>query len=271
MALIIFTGLDGILLPIEENDCEPVAITVKQLQQQHIPLVPVTNNTRAEVEALFQKIAFNAPFVVEGGSGIFIPQDNQQFKISDTDTIDNYHIYQLGCTYTEARAALKVVQEEISKILRGFGDLDEANIQTMMGVSSAAARRAKSREFSEYFLTPSRLEISKLQTVAQEYGFQIVTEGKLSLVMGGGASPAKAVSWLKENYQTSQPEKLVTVGIGSTEKDLPMLEAVDIPIVVPTSGEINPNLASKNWEVATVRGSLGWINAIAKVCQGQIN
>ena len=274
MALIIFTGLDGILLPIEKRDYESVAVTVEQLQQQNIPLVPVTNNTRAEVEALFQEISLETPFVVEGGSGIFIPQDNQQFKISntDTDTIDNYHIYQLGCSYTEARAALKVVQEEISKILRGFGDLDEANIQTMMGISLAAARRAKSREFSEYFLTPSRLEISKLQTVAQEYGFNIIPEGKLSLVLGGSASPAKAVSWLKENYQAStKSEKLVTVGLGATEKDLPLLEAVDIPIVVPTSEEINSNLASKNFEVATAVGSLGWINAIAKVCQDRIN
>ena len=268
MSLIIFTGLDRMLLPIEEHDYESAIAIVQKLQQKNIPLIPVTNNTRAEVKALSEKVGFKDPFIVEQGSGIFIPQDNQDFKISDTETVDDYHLYQLGCTYTEARAALKVVQEEISKILRGFGDLDEENIQTMMGISSAAARRAKSREFSEYFLTPSRLEISKLQAVAEEYGFKIIPEDKLSLVMGGNAEKGKAVSWLKENYQSTNSDRVVTVGIGSTKQDLPLLEVVDVPVVVPNSQGLDPTLAAnKEWQISSESGALGWLSAIAKFCQ----
>ena len=267
MASIIFTGLDGTLLPSENVDYEPVLAAIEQLQQHNIPLIPVTNNTRAEVEELRRKIGWNTPFVVERGSGIFIPQGNTDFNLAETEIKDNYHFYQLGCTYTEARAALKAVQEEISKILRGFGDLDEENIQTIKGISPAAARRAKSREFSEYFLTPNRLDITQLQTVAEEYGFKIIPEGKLSLVMGGNADSRKAITWLKKNYQLNSSDKITTVGIGSTQQDLSLLESVDIPIVVPTAEGVEPSFAERNWEVVADTGRQGWINAIAKIIQ----
>lgn len=268
MSLMILTGLSEILLPVEDYDCVEAISTVKQLQEQNIPLIPVINNTRAEVEAVSQTLGFNSAFVVEQGSGIFIPKNSQDFAIAQSESVeavDGYNLYQLGCTYTEARAALKVVQEEISKILRGFGDLDEENVQKLMGVSLTAARRAKSREFSEYFLTPSRLQISKLQSVAQEYGFQIIPEGKLSLVMGAGAAKGKAVTWLKENYRSRNSGKVTTVGLGSTKQDLPLLEAVDIPIIVPTALGIDSSLESHGWQTASHTGAKGWVKAIAKI------
>lgn len=272
MPTIIFTGLDGMLLPSEEFDGDRVAAIVKDLQQKNIPLIPVTSHTRAEVEVLIEKIGLNDPIVVEHGSGIFIPQDNNNFKTAETEVLDSYYLHQLGCTYTEARAALKAVQEEISKILRGFGDLDEANIQAMMGgISSVAARRAKSREFSEYFLTPSRLEIGKLQEVAEEYGFKIVPGNKLSLVMGSGGNPATAVNWLKNNYRSNNSDSVVTVGIGTIPQDLSLLDAVDLAIVVPTSVGIDLRVADKNWQTVSSTGTEGWQQAIAKIFEENIN
>lgn len=264
MASIIFTGLDDILLPMAENSYEQIAVTVTKLQQNNIPLIPITKHTRAEVEVLARKIGLTAPFVVEQGSGVFIPQDNHDFRVLETETINGYCLHQLGCSYTEARAALKAVQEEIGKILRGFGDLEEGNIQTIMDVSSSAAKRAKSREFSEYFLTPSRLEIKKLQTVAQEYGFKIVPEGKLSLVVGSGADQKRAITWLEENYQISGGEQVTTIGLGTIKHDLALLEAVDVPIVIPTHHGVDSSLLDREWQIASDVGSPGWINAIAQ-------
>ena len=174
MSLIIFTNLDILLSQLEEQNYEPIISVIQELKHKNIPLILITNNTRAEIESLSQKIGLNDSLIVEQGSGIFISQDNHQLITSETTKVDNYHLYQLGCTYTEARAALKAVQEEINKILRGFGDLDEENIQPLIGSSLAMARRAKSREFSEYFLTPNRIAIQELRQVASEYGFKII-------------------------------------------------------------------------------------------------
>jgi mannosyl-3-phosphoglycerate phosphatase len=269
MSLIIFTGLDEILLPSETRDYESESLlaVIKKLQQQHIPLIPVTDHTRAEVVELSAKIGWNIPMVVEHGSGIFIPQENSNFAVSETSKLDNYYLHQLGCTYTEARAALKAVQEEINKILRGFGDLDEENIQSLTGLSTLGVRRAKTREFSEYFVTPNRLEMLQLEEVATEYGFKILPGDNLSLIVGGDADQDKAVAWLKQNYQASSTKPLITIGLGSTKQDLLLLEAVDIPVIIPRSQGVNPSFADKNWRIASSSGLGGWLKAILQICQ----
>ncbi len=266
MSLIIFTGLDGMLLSARELDYQKTTIVFQELKQKNIPLIPTTNRTRAEVEELLQKFKLVTPFIVEYGSGIFIPQDNSRFTAPETNILDNYHLHQLGCSYTEARAGLKVVQEEINKILRGFGDMDEENIQSLINGSKMAARKAKAREFSEYFLTPNRLEIKQLEKVAEEYGFKILPGSNLSLIMAQGASNNQAIQWLTQNYQTNDAKNPQTIGLGCTEQDLAMLETVDIPVIIPTEEGVAPCFADKDWQVAANTGTLGWIESMRQVC-----
>ncbi|MDJ0568138.1 MAG: haloacid dehalogenase [Pleurocapsa sp. MO_192.B19] len=272
MSLIIFTSLDKILSPLEEHEYELVMAVAQELQSRSIPLILVTNSTRAEVEEWSQKTGLNSPFIVEQGSGIFIPQANCQFIVTNIISVENYHLYQLGCTYTEARAALKAIQEEINKILRGFGDLDEENIQSLLGLSLAAARRAKAREFSEYFITPNRIAVEKLQEIATEYGFKIIAGDDLSLVMGGKANPGKAIEWLKHNYQAASDAEIVTAGLGSTKQDLAMLEAVDVPVIIPNSGGlVDLSFADKDWQISSRTGFLGWVESIKQICRNYLD
>ena len=266
MSLIIFTELDEILFPASESERELLATTIQQLQQHQIPLITVSGKTRAEVADWRQKLALDSPFIVERGSGIFFPSNKSNFKTTGTDKGDSYYLYQLGCSYTEARAALKAVQEEINKILRGFGDMDEANIQSLTNSSSAVARQAKAREFSEYFLTPSRLEIEQLQEVAAEYGFKILPGASLSLILGAGADEAKSIDFLRQRYITNR-QNIKTVGLGSSEGDLAMLETVDIPVVIPVSAGVPPCYRDKNYQVASNPGMLGWAESIKHICQ----
>jgi mannosyl-3-phosphoglycerate phosphatase len=265
MSLIIFTGIDEFLSPSVPSSGQIITEVIQDLKQQNIPLIPVTSKTRAEIADWSSSFGLISPLIVEGGSGIFIPQADHRFSTSGTKSIDNYYLHQLGCSYTEARAALKAVQEEINKILRGFGDMDEENIQSLIGGSTKAARKAKSREFSEYFLTPSRLEIEQLQEVATEYDFKILPGDNLSLVLGAAAGEAEAVNWLKHNF-TVKDSDIHTVGLGLTASDLALLEAVHIPIIIPSVSGTDSCLAGKNWQVANNVGVQGWAESIRQVC-----
>ena len=266
MSVIIFTGLEGMLLSLTDAEYQTVATSIERLQQLNIPLIPVTERTRVEVRDLLSKIGLTTPFVVERGSGIFISENDTSFATEETEKIADYRLYQLGCTYTVARAALKAVQEDISKILRGFGDMDESDIQSLLESSLTTARQAKAREFSEYFLTPNRLAIEQLQEVATEFGFEIVPGDKLSLILGAGANPSAALTWLKNNYQGMSEGKITTVGLGSTVEDLPWLETVDLPIVIPKLDRVDSALAKKQWQTVESSGLPGWLEAIDYIC-----
>ena len=265
MSLLVFTQLDEMLFNPEEAARQSITEAIAPLQQQNIPLIAIGNKTRAETVEWMQQVGSNSPFVVEGGSGVFIPQSDRRFAISAVEQIDSYHLERLGCTYTEARAALKAVQEEISKVLRGFGDMDEEGIHSLINTSSAAAaRRAKAREFSEYFLTPSRLEIAQLQKVAVEYGFKIIPGAKLSLILGGLANLVTAIERLKQNYSVNE-NNLRTVGLANSEADLSWLEKVDIPIVIPGDREVTADIKNKGWQIAEGTGLEAWTRAIAEL------
>jgi mannosyl-3-phosphoglycerate phosphatase len=269
MSLIIFTGIDEVLSSTAQSDYQSITAVVQDLEQQNIPLIPVTSKTRAEVADWLERFDLINPFIVERGSGIFIHQKDRRFTALKTTSIDHYHLHQLGYSYTEARAALKVVQEEINKILRGFGDLDEENIQSLIGGSPKEARKAKAREFSEYFLTPNRLEIEQLQQVAQEYGYKILPSDNLSLILGSEAVEATAIKWLTNNFNnfTVNDSDIRTVGLGSTKEDLALLETVQIPIIIPSPTGVDTCLSSKNWQVASNPGVKGWTEAIKQICR----
>lgn len=271
MSLIIFTGIDEVFAATASAEVKAIADVLQDLQRQNIPLIPVTSKTRAEVADWLQKFNFISPMIVEGGSGIFIPQSEHRFATEATNTIEHDHLHQLGCSYTEARAALKAVQEEITKILRGFGDMDEEQIQSLIGGSKEAARKAKAREFSEYFLTPSRLEIEQLQEVAAEYGFKILPGDDLSLILGAAAGEAKAIDWLTKNFLANEQEQTVsTVGLGSTQQDLALLATVSIPIIIPNSPEVPTCFKDKNWQIAHNPGIDGWVESIKEIYQSDL-
>ena len=45
MSLIIFTNLDVVLSPLEEQNYEPVRAVVQELKHKNVPLILLTNNT----------------------------------------------------------------------------------------------------------------------------------------------------------------------------------------------------------------------------------
>ena len=273
MSLIIFSGIEGIFsTAFTEQDYRSIKRAVEKLHQHHVSLVLVTNQTRAEVTDLASKIALDAPLIVEHGSGIFIPEQRSDFELEAVEKLDGYYLHQLGCNYTEARAALKAVQEEINKILRGFGDLDEADIQPLVGGSITKARQAKAREFSEYFFTPNRVPIAQLQEVATDYGFKIAPGEKLSLMMGGGADPALAVQWIVDHYQpnsdrnvtTNTTTNVTTVGLGSSVQDTIWLETVQQPMIIPNEVD-QGSIQHQHWQTAKEPGLTGWLNSIEEL------
>ena len=113
-------------------------------------------------------------------------------------------------------------------------------------------------------MTPNRLEIEQLQQVAEEYGFRITYDAHLSLIASAEAEISAAVSWLIQNFVTTD-NNLRTVGLGSTETDLAMLETVEIPIVIPSVEGVDPALADRDLQVAAV-SIHGWLESIKQVC-----
>lgn len=271
--LFIFSDLDGTLLNQEDYDYQAALPVIAQLKAQQIPLIPVTSKTRAEVAELRQGIGLDDPFIVENGSGIFIAKQDPRFDLAETTLeADAYYQKTIGCSYLEARAGLKIIQSELRiNNLKGFGDLSEAEIQALTGLSLLEARQAKSREFTEPFVTPKDVALEKLETAAATYGFRVLVGDRFSHLIGAAAGKGKAVQWLLAHYQlTLELTKITTVGLGNSPNDLEMLEAVDIPIVIPSQKGVHPELGARGWKVPNAHGSEGWAEAVSEILNSNV-
>ncbi|BAU66617.1 HAD-superfamily hydrolase [Stanieria sp. NIES-3757] len=266
--LIIFTDLDGTLLNQEDYDYQPAIPILNQLKQQQIPLIPVTSKTRSEVEGLRQQIGLGDPFIVENGSGIFIPQSSSNlWKVAaETSQINQYHLHSLGCSYSKAREGLNQIAADLGENLQGFGDFSEKEIQSLTGLPREEAKLAKQREFTEPFITPKQIDAKIVEDTAAKYGFRVLLGDRFSHLIDAQAGKGKAVRWLMSNYQLlAEDEKVITVGLGNSPNDVEMLEAVDIPIVIASVRGVHPGLVSRGWQVAPAPGSQGWAKAVAAI------
>ena len=81
----------------------------------------------------------------------------------------------------------------------------------------------------------------------------------------GANDKGEAVRILTELFKTEN-RKLRTVGLGDSLNDLPMLKAVDIPIVVQKkNGSYDPRVKVKGLRKAKKPGPEGWNEEVLKL------
>ncbi|MGB3535173.1 MAG: HAD-IIB family hydrolase [Microcoleaceae cyanobacterium] len=263
MMLLIFTDLDGTLLNADDYRYDSALPVIQRLQQAQIPIIPVTSKTRSEVEILRLEIGLTDAFIVENGSAIFIPNKDNNLSPAETQAEADYQLYLLGCSYAESCQGLSQLSANINQPLTGFADLSETDISQLTGLSLGEAKRAKQREFTEPFITPKNIAEHRIETTVKQLGFQVVIGDRFSHLIGANAGKGNAVRWWVQQYQRCHPEITIqTIGLGNSPNDLPMLESVDIPIVIPGKNGPHPGLINRGWKIAAAAGSLGWGNEI---------
>ncbi len=99
MGFVIFTDLDGTLLDRVTYSYDKTLLTIAYLREKGIPLVFCSAKTRAEQEWYQEKLGIRAPFIVENGGAIFIPQGYFPFSFIKGKAEGRYQIIELGIPY----------------------------------------------------------------------------------------------------------------------------------------------------------------------------
>ncbi|MGC1309050.1 MAG: haloacid dehalogenase [Phormidesmis sp.] len=247
---IILTALEGMGLQSNE-DYDALRLAIAQLNARDIPVIVFTDRDRAEIEPIRQQLGLTSPFITECGSGIFTPVEHNPFDPALGELDNNYYVEVLGCPYVQARAGLRVLANEISHPLKGFGDFTVAQMERSAGLMEAAAHRAKDREFSEPFMTPKAVDSQTLRQAAEEMGFDLVLrqpeEGRFSYLIGAGAGIQTATQAIIAAYQNRVPldETLSVLGISHRAEDLTAL--ADASNFVSWTGVLIEDLRVSSW------------------------
>lgn len=266
--VIIYTDLDGTFLDHHTYSFADSLPALRAAQNRGIPVVFCSSKTRAEVEFIRQQTEVFDPFIVENGGAIYIPENYFPFEIPKSVACNGYQVIELGTPYFNLVATLRSLRAGLPGQITGFSDMTIEQIAAACDLPMEEAARAKNREYDEPFKIsdPDPAVIDFLMPLIIQAGLRCSQGGRFYHLHGNN-DKGIAVELLDRLFQRKHG-KVFTIGLGDSLNDLPMLDEVDLPILVSkTDGRHDQNLMDCLPRVQTIDGigPHGWRKAVTKV------
>lgn len=254
---LIFTDLDDTLLDqkYEYQEAMPV---LGLLKGKDIPLIFCSAKTLAEQTVFRREMGIEHPFIAEDGSAIYIPRG--YFKETKGKLLGEYEVLVLGVEYEEIKREIERLRKRFH--IKAYCTMSDQEVAEAMNLDSESAKRAKDRQFTETVLEADRAAQEELKKK-----FNVAIGGKGIHVYGKGADKGKAVKLLTEMY--GQLGKPMTIGLGNSYTDEPMLRAVDIPVLVRNPDGNWADIDIENLYKENGVGPKGWSESIRKFVLGE--
>lgn len=266
---VVFSDLDGTLLDPESYGFDAALPALELLRAQEIPLVLCSSKTRREIDVYRQRLGNREPYIFENGGGICLPKGlfPLPFTIA-TEESEECLVLPLGTPYRDLRRALSDLRREFGVGVTGFGDLTAAGVAELTGLPDSEADLARRREFDEPFVfdDPEEPRSHEFLRAIEAKGYHW-TRGRFFHILGDN-DKGRAARVLIDLYRRRLPG-LVTVGLGDAHNDLPLLRAVDVPVLMQRKdGTHLEGLRSPRLVLTTAPGPSGWNRAILGIFGG---
>ncbi len=237
---VLVTDLDGTLLDHDTYSFRPALPAIRSLQSRKIPIVFCTSKTREETIVLQETLGISDPFIVENGGAVHFKKGLFKGNEESMEQDGEWCQISLGVPHSQLASCLSRIKALVPGRIIGFSDMTAEEIAEDCGLSLSEARRAKCREYDEPFriLGERATVLERIVPVIEELGLK-VTQGGRYFHLSGNSDKGQAVACLRKLYQSSHAQ-VYLAGIGDSLNDLPMLEAVDRPMLVarPDGGHL---------------------------------
>jgi mannosyl-3-phosphoglycerate phosphatase len=230
--IILYSDLDGTFLDHQTYSFADSFSAFHLLTDKGIPIVFCSSKTRAEIEILLQELPGENPFIVENGAAIYIPFEFFQFAATGARIDKKYQIIELGTPYKEVIENFHRIQGLFPEMITGFSNMTAEIVSLDAELSVDQAYLAKQREYSEVFkFMDANPDIQRrVMGQIEENGFTC-TKGGRYYHMHGHHDKGQAIKILNRLFEKNRGQ-ILTVAIGDSLNDLPMLAAVDRPVLV---------------------------------------
>ena len=264
--LIVFTDLDGTLLDQNTYSYRASLPALRKLQALKMPVVLCSSKTRAEIEPLWRELTLEDPFIVENGGSIYFSSDYFPSAAADPRSDNKLRALKLGSPIGELRAGLAEAARRLHIRVRSFGDLSHADIVELTGLTKQQAQAAAQREYDEPFLIDEPSRERMLATALRMRGFT-VTKGDRFFHLSRGSDKGKAARLLMDLYH-KEGGTFMSVGLGNSANDLPLLLAVERPVLIRNPDRSWDSTITQN--IPGIRktmsiGPEGWTESVEKL------
>lgn len=242
MRLIVFTDLDGTLLDHSDYSHEAAMPALMALKTQNIPLILASSKTAAEIMPLHAELGLGDwPVIVENGAQSVRP------GAGSTDRSE----------YDRLRAILAGLPPDLAGPYRGFGDMTDAEVAQITGLSSEAAALARQRNFTEPGLWQGTDEgLTAFLDALSENGVTARRGGRFLTLSFGGTKAGQMAAIMHDL------DRDTAIALGDAPNDIEMIETADHGVIIrndhgkdipPLPGEAEGRITR-----STLPGPQGW-------------
>lgn len=291
---------------------------IELLKEKNIPLILASAKTRLEQNKIREDLDLSDPYIVENGGAVVIPKGyfsdsalrGIEYPLRETKELENDGVYtndekrrginnsgrdtanhdhitektseviviELGESADNIRKKLSYMRRKYGINFRGVADLSLEEISNLVSISMEQAMRMAKRNYGETILQIQNEDVSRFLKFVKEEGMQVIYGGRFFDVTIG-TDKGLAVGLLKRLFNNRFHNDVTFFGLGDSSNDVPMLNLMDVPILVQRT-----NSSWLNYEEMKMKnerdgvgintnkiiringiGPNGWENAIRKI------
>lgn len=269
--IIILTDLDATLLDHNTYSFKPALDAINLAKSKGIDIIFVTSKTKAETELYRKSMDINKPFIVENGGALYIPSGHfKKYLIGEPLGIVNGMLVKIFGLRRDELLDIMVDIKTVSRLkINNMAEMSIDEISAITFLSQDESELARMREYSEPFIIQNKISDSEevdLINIIKSKGLNVTKGGRFYHLMGEN-DKGKAALYLIEIYRKFHKCKIISIGIGDSKNDIPLLKNVDIPIAVQRpEGEYNSNLIEETSPFLSGGiGPFGWNKGLLKI------
>lgn len=250
--LLIFSDLDGTLLDIHTYDWQPAAPWLAKLQAHHIPVIFCSSKTAAEMREIQQTFGLEGlPFIAENGAVI---QPDVRWETSSRKIV--------GMSHHRIHQYIDQIRQQTHIKFTSFDDVDERVISEWTGLPPSRSLLARQHEASVTLIwRDSDAHMARFEEALAQEGLKLVQGARFWHVLDARCGKDMAVKWLVEQYRLQEGITATTLGLGDGPNDAPLLDSVNVAVVVKginRQGVVLQNDSPERVYHTRLPGPAGW-------------
>ena len=269
---IVFSALEGALLQPGSCETKEILHALDLLHRDNIPLIITSERTIAETMEIIRQLDLTHPFIAECGAVLAVPANCFQTEFNYHRKLDDWFIIEFGLPAFEVYKVLNEIRQKHNvkfECLRACSDLEPEEVNTPL--TQPEFKKYCKREYSIAIRIPANNN-HRDDFIARIDDLHLrIKEKDDLLIITADHDEGTAMRFLTQIYREEyDTDDIVTIGIGSTWMDAPMLYTVDKPVLIRQSdGLFDGRIGRRNMKFTRYPGQVGWNQALITLLTGE--
>jgi predicted mannosyl-3-phosphoglycerate phosphatase (HAD superfamily) len=229
---VVFCAIDD-LLPVSGKPLLGFPEFLEGLSDAGVPCVWVTSRSRHQLDASLRRLGHTAPFIAEGGSGVFLPEDYFHLKPEKTVRLGRFTCIPVAAAQPAAAEALDSLALETTVEVVPLRSLSPRELVQNTGLNRDAAEQLRQRDFDELFFFAGTSDEDILRFQKQALHRQMVVRPRETLwSLAVGASLTGCLRHLGKLYDRALHAHAFSIALASLQQSQELLPLCDRGIVL---------------------------------------